>query len=353
MILGASVWPSLTRETLRDLEDLYAELVAENPNPNIPYEPWARILDAKTVHVRMWCKAKERQPKHRLRLDTAPLTEAASQVTEEHSQLPTPGNSISPEPSITIAGRADAVKAEPPASPVVDTTPFGQTPETNKSKTSMGLHDAIESAFFGHPYPLPPTTQPLKPPSSTGSDHQRNLLSINPHGTIQVVLPPTPPLISAASDATTSAFTPLPAAPISSPLQSELSPYPEPCVPPLREEPTPGPSEQTERDLARERATLATGIAKKLDEVNEMFSSAHGLFQYAGSIQNISRRNEQFLKDVSSGRFAHLHLTSAYIPDQQVAGSISEYNPLRVLAEWRDSRGKKKEKDIEVEMQVD
>lgn len=56
-IFGASVWLSLTRESLKDLKELHAEFVAEDPNTEIPCEPWAKILDAKPVHVRMWCKA--------------------------------------------------------------------------------------------------------------------------------------------------------------------------------------------------------------------------------------------------------------------------------------------------------
>jgi hypothetical protein len=93
-----------------------------------------------------------------------------------------------------------------------------------------------------------------------------------------------------------------------------------------------------------------TEIAAKLDEVNAIFSSIHGQMQLAGSTQNIARRNEQFLNEVSAGRFTHLRLTSAHIP---VGSSLPDYNPLRVLAEWRDDKRKGKERENVEEMEVD
>lgn len=359
-MFGAPVWPSLTRETLKDLEDLYTELVAENPNAKIPCEPWAKILDAKPVHVRMWCKAKERQPKRELKPGAAPMIEAPSQMTEERSQLPTPGNSTSPEPHNTSVAQPppslDAVKDEPPISPVVDVTPSQPPAEVSREKSSMGLYEAIRNAFSDPSCPPPPTTESLKPSSTTVLNHQRKSLSINSHGTLHVVTPPTPPLISVESEVAGLTSTPLPPASITSPSQSETSPpssYRGPSVPPLPKESAPGSFSQLDRDLARERATLATGVAEKLNELNGLFNSAHGLAQFAGSIENIARRNEQFLKDVSAGRFAHLRLNNTHLPDRQTECSMSEYNPLRVLAEWQDGKGKGKEKDSEVGMEVD
>ena len=93
-----------------------------------------------------------------------------------------------------------------------------------------------------------------------------------------------------------------------------------------------------------------TGIAAKLDEVNKLFSSVRGQMQLAGSIQNISRWHEQLLNDISAGRFTHLRLTSAHRPTES---SLPEYNPMRVLAEWRDGKGRGKEKATVDEMEVD
>ena len=82
-----------------------------------------------------------------------------------------------------------------------------------------------------------------------------------------------------------------------------------------------------------------------------IFSSTHGLSQFAGSIQGISRRNRQFLDDVAVGRFAHFHLTNVHLP--QVAGSMPEFNPLRVLAGRQDNKGKGKEREEDDKMEVD
>lgn len=351
-----SVWPSLTRETLKDLQDLYAELVAENPNANIPYEPWAEILGARPVHVRMWCKAKERQLKYKLRPDAIAMPDAPSQMTEEHPQLPTPGNSTSPEPLIPSTASPDAVKDEPPASPVVDTTQSRPFSEAIKEKTSMGLHDAIENAFPNPLHPSPPTTQPLKLSSAIGPCHQQKPLPRDSCRTLPVLSQPTPPLISATSDVTMSASTSVPLVSTTCLPRFEASqppPYRETSTPPIPEVPTPGPSKRPGRDLARERIRLVTGVAEKLDELNGVFSSAHGLARFAGSIQNISQRNEQFLKDVSAGRFTHLGLTSSHLPDQQLACPTPQYNPLRVLTERQHGKGEEKERDREVDMDVD
>ena len=107
---------------------------------------------------------------------------------------------------------------------------------------------------------------------------------------------------------------------------------------------------QPDRDLDSERATLTLGVAEKLEEVNIMFDSAHGVAQFAGSLQHIAQRNKQFLDDVSAGRFAHLRLTNAHL---QMTSSVPEYNPLRVLAEWRDGNEKGKERQTEGGMEVD
>ena len=339
---------------MKDLEELYTELVADNPNAKIPCEPWAKILDARPVHVRMWCKIKMSQSKRKSRGVPVPVPEAPSQVTEERSQLPTPENSTSPEPLIAFVA-PDAVKDEPLISPVEDTTPFRSPQEATKGNTSMRLHEAIQSAFYDTLHSPPPVTQPLKPSSTTELDHQRNQFLSYSH---RVTSPPAPSLVPAASDPITSASISLPPVTITSPLQSQgspPSPHQVPSTPPLPEESAPGPHEQPDRALARKRAALLAGIAEKLDELDGMFNSAHGLAQFAGSIENISRRNEEFLKDVSVGRFAHMRLTSAHLPDRQVAHSMSmpEYNPLRLLAELRDGKGKGKEGGIEVEMQVD
>ena len=81
-----------------------------------------------------------------------------------------------------------------------------------------------------------------------------------------------------------------------------------------------------------------------------MFSSTHGLSQLAGSIQGISRRNQQFLDDVAGGRFEKFHLTSAHLP--QEAGSMPEFNPLRVLVGWQGGKEEGEERE-EDEMKVD
>ena len=342
---------------MKDLEELYTELIADNPNPKIPCDPWAKILDAKPVHVRMWCKAQERLPKRKLRLATAPMADGPSQVTEERSQLPTPGNSISPEPPTSFVPRSppspDAVKDEPPASPVVDITLCRPPPDaTTKDSDSLGLHEAIQNAFSTPLYPSPPTAQPLKPSPIPGSDHRRKSLSRNSHGILEVVSSRTPPSITVPTDPTTITSTFLPPPTTASPLRSEI--HHEPPTPRLTEEPAAGPSKQPDRDLSRERATLAAGVAGKLDELTGIFNSAHGPAQFAGGIRDFSRRNEQFLKDVSSGRFTHMRLTSAHLPDRQAARTMPEYNPLRALVEWHDDKGKQeKGRDNEVEMEVD
>lgn len=343
---------------MKDVEELYTELIADNPNAKIPCDAWATILDAKPVHVRMWCKAQERQPRRKSRLAAASMADAPSQVTEERSQLPTPGNSISPEPPTTSVPRPlpspDVVKDEPPASPVVDTTPCRPPPITTSSNDngSLGLHEAIQSAFSTPLYPPPPTTQPLKPLLTPGPEHRRKSLPRSSHGTLQIVSRPTSPLIPAPADATTLASTSLPPPAITPPLPSEA--HCEPPTSPLPEEPIAGPSKQPDRDLARERATLAAGVAGKLEELTGIFESTHGLAQFAGSINNISRRNEQFLKDVSAGRFAQLRLTGAHLPDGQTARVMPEYNPFRALTEWYDGKGKQERgRDGEVEMEMD
>lgn len=84
-----------------------------------------------------------------------------------------------------------------------------------------------------------------------------------------------------------------------------------------------------------------------------VFSSTHGLSQFAGNLQDISRRNQQFLDDVAVGRFAHLRLNRAHLANDQAAGAMPEFNPLKVLADRRDSKGKGKEREKEDEMEVD
>jgi hypothetical protein len=74
------------------------------------------------------------------------------------------------------------------------------------------------------------------------------------------------------------------------------------------------------------------------------------VLQFAGSIQNIARRNTQFLNDVAAGRFAHMRLTDAHL---RVGSSLPEYDPLRALAKRRDSKGKGKERQDEEDMEVD
>ena len=303
----------------------------------------------------MWCRAQERQSKRKSCTGVTPAVEAPPQVTEEHSQLPTPGNSTSPEPRTLSALRSppppDAVKDEPPVSPVVTTTWFQpplETPGAPKEKTSMGLHEAIESALSVPFSPQPPSTQPLKPLSTAGPYQPRKPPSRNSLRTLRIVPPPTPSPISAI-DTTTSASASQPPTSITSPIQSEPFP-PSSHAPPSPEEPAPGPSKEPGRDIAQERAALVTGIAEKLEEVNVMFSSAQGLLQFAGSAQGIAQRNRQFLDDVSAGRFSHMRLTSSHL---QVKSSLPEYNPLRLLAERRNSKGKGKEKETEDAMEVD
>lgn len=84
-----------------------------------------------------------------------------------------------------------------------------------------------------------------------------------------------------------------------------------------------------------------------------MFSSTHGLSLFAGSIQCISQRNEQFLNDVAAGRFAHMRLTSEHLPDPQAPSPMPEFNPQQVLAGWQSSKEKGKEKEKEDDTEVD
>lgn len=90
---------------------------------------------------------------------------------------------------------------------------------------------------------------------------------------------------------------------------------------------------QPDRDIARERANLFAGIAAKVDELNAVFSSTHGLSQFAGSVQSISKRNQQFLDEVAAGRFAKFRLTGAHLP-RQVASPVPDFNPLQALVGW-------------------
>ncbi|KAF9784065.1 hypothetical protein BJ322DRAFT_1021790 [Thelephora terrestris] len=343
-----TLWPSLTREALRDLEHLYVDHLARRERGDVsdlPYDHWAEGLDARPVHVRMWCKAQERQSKGKSRLDPVAMA-------EERSQLPTPGSSISPEPPADSTAWSPpspgTVKVEPPVSPTVATTQFQPPPETPKQNTSMGLHEAIQVAFSSPPHLPLPTIQPTP---TTGRNGHRKSSSIDSHRTLRVDPPPTQPLVP-ESNADMSARTSLPPT-STAPPQSEpppSSPHPESPIPLPQEESDPEPSTQPKRDLASERAALVTEIAAKLDEVNAIFSSIHGQMQLAGSTQNIARRNEQFLNEVSAGRFTHLRLTSAHIP---VGSSLPDYNPLRVLAEWRDDKRKGKERENAEEMEVD
>ena len=313
----------------------------------------------------MWCKFKERErdfeSARQSRPNVPPITTSISQEKEGHSQLPTPGASISPEPHraflITIPPLSpNAVKHEPPASPVVDTTRFQQQPCGPAVKSSMGLHAAIESAFSAPLHAPLPFIQPPKPSSAaTQINHQRKASSSrNPSRTIDVIPPPAPPPIS--STTTTSASASLPSVSISR-LPSNPGPSPppshhEPPTPPLPEEPIPDPPVQPARDIARERADLVTGIAAKVDEVTSMFSSVHGSSQLAGSIPCMHKRNQQFLDDVAAGRFAHMRLTSAYLPSNQAPSLMPEFNPQRVLAERRSGKGKGKEREEE-DMDID
>ena len=133
----------------------------------------------------------------------------------------------------------------------------------------------------------------------------------------------------------------------------------EPTVPPSPKEPTPAPSAQPERDIARERTNLVNGIAAKFDELGVVFGSTHGLSQLAGSIQVISRRNQQFLGDVAIGRFKHARLTRAHLPGRQVENPMPEFNPLQILADRQGSKGEEMEgegggeADMEIDMDVD
>ena len=306
----------------------------------------------------MWCKFKARESTRQSQPDVAPIDTTSSQMREEHSQLPTPGTSTSPEPRPTsLPLSPNAIKHEPPVSPVVETARFQPQSEGPKEKSSMGLHEAIESAFSTPLYPPTVSIQPPKPPSTTTRiSQQRKPSQGNPCRTIDVI----PPLTLPSILANTTALMPvsLPSVLITS---SPSNPEPptalshrEPSAPPPPEEPIPGPSTQPDRDIARERANLVTGIAAKLDEVSVMFSSTHGLSQFAGSIQSISERNQQFLNDVAAGRFAHMRLTSEHLPGHQVSSSMPEFNPQQVLADRRNSKGKGKEREKEEdEMEVD
>lgn len=328
------------------LEELYAQHVQEG-DADPPHDLWSEGLDAKPEHVRMWCKFKARKPTRQSQPGTAPVAETPSHMTEERSQLPTPGTSTSPEPPPP----PDAIKGEPPVSPVVGSTALLPLPGDPKEKSSFGLHEAIEIAFFGPP--APSTQPPESPLSTTLVNQQRNPSPRNRDKTTHALSPLSIP----ANNATVPTSAALPPVSIASPHpQFEPSPPPqhhEPSVPPSPEESIPVPSTQPDRDIARERAHLVTGVAAKLDELNVIFSSTHGLAQIAGSIQDISKRNKQFLNDVAAGRFAHLHLTGAHIPNPQVAGPMSEFNPLRTLAEWQDSKGRGNEKEGEDGMEVD
>jgi hypothetical protein len=223
----------------------------------------------------------------------------------------------------------------------------------------MRLHEAIESAFSTPLCPPTPSIQPPKLPSPTTTriSQQRNPPSRNSCRTIDVVPPPTPPSIS-VNTATTPTPASLPSVSITSPPSNPEPPTPlfhdEPSAPPSPEEPIPGPSTQPDRDIAQERANLVTGIAAKLDEVSVIFGSARGLSQFAGSIQCISQRNQQFLDEVAAGRFAHMRLTSEHLSGHHVPSPMPEFNPQRVLADWRKSKDKGKEREKEGdEMEVD
>ena len=301
----------------------------------------------------MWCKFKARKSTRQPGPDAVPILRTSSHMTDERSQLPTPGNSTSPEPTSTIATSPpispNTVKYEPPASPVVETTQFQPQSEGPKEKSSMGLHKAIESAFSVPLHPPAPFIQSPKPPPLTiRMSPQRKSSSKNPRQ-ITDVPAPTPPSIS-TNAATASTPTLLPSVSVASPAQNlEPSPPPphrEPSVSPSLEEPVPGPPTQPDRDIARERANLVTGVAAKLDELSVIFSSTHGLSQLAGNLEAISRRNQQFLGDVAIGRFAHMHLTNAHLLN---TSPMPEFNPLQVLADRRNGKGKAKEDEMEVD----
>ena len=299
----------------------------------------------------MWCKFKERErgieSALQSRPDVTPIITSISQATGGHSQLPTPGASTSPEPHRTLVAlpplSPDVVKYEPPASPVVETTRFQPQPDIPVRRSSMGLHAAIESAF-SVPLPPPlPSVQPPKPLSATTQiSHHRKPSSRNSSRPIDVIPPPAPPPIPSSTSASTSASLPSVSviSPSSNPELSPSLPHHEPSAPPLPEEPIPEPPAQPARDVAQERANLVAGIAEKMDEVTAMFGSVHGLSQLAGSIQGMGRRNKQFLDDVAAGRFAHMRLTSAHLPNRQTP-SLS---PQPVPTEQRNEKEKGKER---------
>jgi len=308
----------------------------------------------------MWWKFKTRQSTHQSQPGAAPDPKTPSQMTEEHSQLPTPGNSTSPEP-LSLVPRPPpspgAVKDEPPVSPVVETTRFCPPPEGPKEQSSLGLHEVIESAFSVPLNPPAHSNQPPESPSATAQmNQQRKPSSRNSSRALHVVLPPTPPSISTNNTTAPTSPSSPPTSIASVPSRPEHLPPPqdhEPHVTPSPEEPIPGPPTQPDRDVACERVNLVTGIAAKFDELGAIFNSTHGLSQLAGSIQGISRRNQQFLGDVAIGRFAHLRLTRAHLPGRQVADPMPEFNPLRILADRQGGEGKETEGGEEDKMEVD
>lgn len=307
----------------------------------------------------MWCKFKSRESTRQSQPGTALIDATSSQMREEHSQLPTPGTSTSPEPHPTsLPLPPNTIKDEPPVSPVVETIQFQPQSKNPREKSSMGLHEAIESAFSAPLYPPIPSIQPPRPPSPTTQiSPPRKTSSRNSCRTIDVIPPPTLPSIS-TNIATALPPTSSPPVLITSTPSNPEPPTPlyhrEPSAPPLQEEQTPGPSTQPDRDITRERANIATGIAAKLDEISVLFSSPHGLSQFAGTIETISQRNQRFLNDVAAGRYAHMRLTDEHLPGHQVPSTMPEFNPQRVLADWRNSKGKGKEMEKEGdEMEVD
>jgi len=84
-----------------------------------------------------------------------------------------------------------------------------------------------------------------------------------------------------------------------------------------------------------------------------MFNSPFELSQLAGSMERISQRNQQFLDDVATGRFAHMRLTSAHLANNQASSPMPEFNPQRIIVEWREGKEKGKEREQEDEMEVD
>ena len=279
-------------------------------------------------------------------------------MAEERSQLPTPGNSTSPEPLSLVARPPlfpDAIKDEPPVSPVVETTRLCPSPEVPKEKGSFGLHAAIESAFSVPFQPPAHSTQPPEPPSASTQINHRRRPSRSSSLTPQVALPLTPPSVPTHNTTATSpSLSPTSTTP--APQEPEHSPPPpdhNTPVPPSPEEPITEPSVQPERDVAHERANLVAGIAAKLNELGVVFSSTHGLSQLAGSIQVISRRNQQFLGDVAIGRFAHLRLTRAHLPGRQVENPMPEFNPLQILADRQSGKEEEKGEEEGSDMDVD